>query len=300
MKFMLILTASRILLKKDRMNTTTGFSRLWVGFLSVTVVLAFAACDRLQESGRNSTFANINTKKVLKAGYIVFPPCVFKDPKTGKLGGHFVATIHEIAKQAGWEVEFQEADWSTFTAGLNTKRFDVSIAPTFVTVPRAMTVSFTKPLFYAGNSAIVRATESRFTDVGSLDQPNIKIAVTQGEAGHEYARSNFKHAEIIPHPGSDQTLTMQDVLSGRADVALGDAYVTARFAAEHADAVKDLFAGRPYNLTPVSWAVRSTDSELLAFLNACIETLETQGKLLQFELAADAHWSHPKREWEVK
>ena len=280
------------------MKKIRNFRRL--SFACFVVMLLFANCDRTPDVGRTSVLAEINSKKIVKVGYVVFPPCVFKNPNTGQLEGHFVATIEEIAKQADWKIEFQEAEWSTFAAGLNTRRFDVSIAPTFVTIPRAKTVSFTRPLLYAGNSAIVRANETRFTDIASLDQANVKIAVTQGEAGHEYARSNFKHAEIVAHPGSDQTLTMQDVVSGRADAALGDAYVTAAFAAQHAGAVKDLFAGRPYNLTPVSWAVRSSDAELLSFFNSCIESLDSQGKLLAFELAAGAHWSHAKREWEVK
>ena len=269
-------------------------------FFSYAITIpSFVSCTRPESGARSQTLSEINAKKKLKVGYIVFPPCVFKNAN-GQIEGHFAATITEIAKQAGWEVDFQEADWSTFAAGLNTRRFDVSIAPTFVTVPRAVSVAFTRPLFYAGNSAIVRANESRFNSIASLDQPNIKIAVTQGEAGHEYAKANFKNAQLIVHPGSDQSLTMQDVLSSRADAAMGDAYVTAKFAAEHAGAVKDLFAGRPYNLTPVSWAVRSSDADLLSFFNACIESLDTQGKLLEFELAAGAHWSHPKRDWEVK
>ncbi len=266
----------------------------------IGLTLLFSSCTKRGNGEASSTLADINARKTLKVGYIVFPPCVSKNPANGQIEGHFAATIAEIARQAGWKLEFQEADWATFAAGLNTRRFDVSIAPTFVTVPRAVAVSFTRPLFYAGNSAIVRKDESRFTDISSLDRPNVKIAVTQGEAGQEYAKANFKTAQVLVHTGSDQTLTLQDVLSGRADVALGDAYVTAKFAAEHADAAKDLFAGHPYNLTPVSWAVRSGDSDLLSFLNSCIEALEAQGKTLEFELAAGAHWSHPKREWEVR
>lgn len=280
------------------MNAPTNACKILAVSVGTFALIFFADCTRLKETGSPGVLAEINAKKKLSVGYIVFPPCVFKNAK-GQVEGHFAATISEIAKQAGWEVDFQEADWSTFAAGLNTKRFDVSIAPTFVTVPRAVSVSFTRPLFYAGNSAIVRANESRFNTISSFDQPNVKIAVTQGEAGHEYAKANFKNAQLIVHPGSDQTLTMQDVLSGRADAALGDAYVTAKFTAEHPQQIKDVFAGHPYNLTPVSWAVRATDPDLLSFFNACIEALESQGKLLEFEKAAGAHWSHPKREWEV-
>lgn len=275
------------------------FFRLFWPFTLVTI-LTLPSCDKNRSDNQRSTFAKINAEKTLSIGYVVFPPCVWKNPKTGEIEGHFAATVQEIARQSGWKLEFQEADWATFAAGLNAKRFDLSIAPTFVTIPRAAAVSFTRPLFYAGNSAIVRKNESRFSDIRSLDQPGVKIAVTQGEAGHEYAKANLTKAQLIVHPGADQTLTFQDVLSGRTDVGLGDAYVTAKFAVEHADSVKDLFAGHPYNLTPVSWAVRHQDADLLNFVNSCIEAMESQGKLREFERAAGAHWLRPKREWETQ
>jgi ABC-type amino acid transport substrate-binding protein len=68
-----------------------------------------------------------------------------------------IDTIKEIAKVNKWETEFIETDWAGFTAGLDSGRFDISVVPTFVTVPRALSVYFTKPMFFAGNSAIVRA-----------------------------------------------------------------------------------------------------------------------------------------------
>ena len=94
-------------------------------------------------------------------------------------------------------------------------------------------------------------------------------------------------------------LTFQDILTGRADVALGDAYVTSQFAKQHPNEVTDLFAVSPYNLTPVSWAVRQGDDDMLQFMNASLEALETQGKLLEFEQAAGAHWLHAKMEWQA-
>src|SRR5436309_6591273 len=101
-------------------------------FALVVLVLLFG-CSREQGSRITSTLGNINSTHKLRVGYIVFPPTVTKDPNTGKLGGHDVAAIREIARLSSWEIEFVETDWSTFPAGLAGGRFDVSIAPTFVT-----------------------------------------------------------------------------------------------------------------------------------------------------------------------
>jgi polar amino acid transport system substrate-binding protein len=246
-----------------------------------------------------TTWARVNKTHRLRIGYILFPPAVIKDPRTGALGGHFVATVQEIARQASWSTEFVATDWATFTAGLNTGKFDMSIAPTFVTIPRATAVGFSRPLFYAGNSAIAKRGETRFDSLASLNRAEVRLAVTQGEAGYEFAKQNLTHAQLIVHPGPDQSLTFADVLSGRADAALGDAYATSQFAVAHPEAT-DLFARRPYNLTPVSWAVATDDVRLLQFINDSIEALDSQGKLLEYERAAGAHWLHIERKLEAQ
>jgi polar amino acid transport system substrate-binding protein len=268
--------------------------------LSLFLAGLLAGCrDEGATKSRQSALARVAQSKVLRVGYIVFPPAVTKDPNTGVLSGHFVETVTEIARQADWKIEFVETDWSGFTAGLNSGRFDLSIAPTFVTIPRALSVSFSRPLFFAGNSAVVRKGETRFSDIASLDREGITISVTQGEAGHEYAKANFKKAKLNVLPGPDQSLTFQDVVSGRSDAALGDAYVTAKFASAHPSEIRDLFADNPYNLTPVSWAVKTGEYELLAFVNDAMEALESQNKLIEFEKASDAHWLHLKRSYEL-
>lgn len=257
-----------------------------------SAVALLVGCDTRQRAAEHSVLERVRSDHTLRVGYIVFPPAIIKDPRSGRLSGHFIDTINEITVQAGWKVVYVETDWANFPAGLNSKRFDVSIAPTFATIPRALSVNFTHPLLYAGNSAIARKGDKRFANIDSLDRPGVKIAVTAGEAGHEYVRQHFKNAQIIVHSGGNETLTFSDVVAGRADVALGDAFFTAKFAESHPDQVEDLFARNPYNLTPVSWSVASGQYDLLSFLNTSVDALETQGKLLQYEKRYGAHWLH--------
>jgi polar amino acid transport system substrate-binding protein len=261
----------------------------------LAVALFLSGCGKESQSqSTTSVFEHVSDSKSIRVGYIVFPPTITKDPNTGALAGHFVKTINEIARQAGWQIQLIETDWNGFSAGLKSGRFDLSIAPTFVTIPRSLAVSFTKPLFYAGNSAIVRKGDNRFSDIKSFDQDGLTISVTQGEAGDEFAKSNFKHSKIRALPGPDETLAFQDVVAGRSDAALGDAYVTSKFAKSNPE-VRDFFADNPYNLTPVSWAVAKSEYELLSFIDSAIEALETQGILLQYEREAGANWLHVKQ-----
>lgn len=271
--------------------------------LLLTISLSLASCNNsttgnVASTTSASTLDKIVASKKAKIGYLVFPPTITKNTTTKELGGHNVETIKEIAKINKWELEFVETDWAGFTAGLEAGRFDISIVPTFVTVPRALSVYFTQPMFFAGNSAVVRANETRFTDLSSIDKAGVTVAVTQGEAGDEYAKANFKNAKVTAFPGGDQAAAFQAVASNRADIALGDAFVTAKFAKANAAKVKDLFANAPYNLTPVSWAVKKGDDKMLNFLNSSLESFDYQGRLKEWEKKADANWLHLKKTWE--
>jgi polar amino acid transport system substrate-binding protein len=149
---------------------------------------------------------------------------------------------------------------------------------------------------YVGNSAIVSKGETRFHSITDLNRDGITIAVTEGEAGCEYAKSHLAKAKLIVLSGGDQSLAFSQVITSRADVALGDAYATAQFALHHSEAI-NLFAENPYNLTPVSWALRPNDYEWLQFIDTAIETLDIQGKLRNYERQFDAHWLHIQRQW---
>lgn len=242
------------------------------------------------------TFEQIKKQGVIHVGYIVFSPFVIQKPETRELSGVFVDAIREIATQMEVKVEFEEASWNTFIAGLQAKKFDVCIAPTFSTIGRAKSVAFTTPLLAAGNSAIVRSDETRFKTIADLDQKGLVIAVTQGEQGHEYAKANFKNAEIKVFSGGDQNLTFSEVLSGRADAALGDFWAVAQFAAAQPKA-RDLFANNPYNITPVAWSVRYEDQSLRVFLNTALGCLDTAGKLDEINQKYHANFLRPRTAW---
>jgi len=264
----------------------------------------FLSCDQMSKQPGESVQKSANTlekvKKtgILNVGYIPYPPTVQKDPNTGKMTGHYIDTIEYIAKEMGVKVEYHEAEWGTFIAGLKSGQFDLSIAATYRTIPRAEEVAFTRPLMYVGNSVIVKKEETRFKVIKDLDREDITIAVTQGEQGHEYARINLTKAKLKVLSSADQSLAFTEVSTGRTDAALGDSWACKQFAEHHSE-VKDLLANTPYNLTPVGWAVRYDDLVWLEFLNTSLDALESIGKLQEFEKRYDAHWIHPKLTWET-
>ena len=73
---------------------------------------------------------------------------------------------------------------------------------------------------------------------------------------------------------------------------MSDALETSKFVRAHPGQVTDLYADNPYDLNPIAWAVRQDDLAWKNFLDTSLNTLETQGKILDFEKRYDFQWSH--------
>jgi polar amino acid transport system substrate-binding protein len=226
------------------------------------------------------TLERIEKEKAFKIGFIASPPGVIKDPKTGELSGYYVDTMRAICEQMGVKPVFVETAWGTFVAGLQSGQFDLSIAATFATVPRALAVDFTRPIHYLGYSAIVKKGDTRFKSLADIDRSGIKVAVVQGAAGHEYAKQNFKNVQLVTLATADLTAPFVEVSAGRADVGIEDAWATKRYAAAHPEVV-DLFAERPYNVLPIAWAMRKGEYDLLTFMNTALDYMMINGRLDQ-------------------
>ena len=223
------------------------------------------------------TLQDIISRGEMKIGYIPAPPGTIKDANTGELSGFYVDGIREIAAMMKIKPVFVETTWGTFVAGLQSGQFDMAIAGTFATVQRAMVVSFTKPIFYLGYGAVVRINDTRYKTLDDMNTPETRIAVVQGGSAEDFARRNMPKAQIITLATGNLTAGFVEVVAGRADVSLEDAFTINAFVAKQ-PTVKNLFADNAYNFTPVAWTVRKGNADLLAVLNTGIDILISTGR----------------------
>jgi polar amino acid transport system substrate-binding protein len=215
--------------------------------------------------------------KQFKIGYIPSPPSTIKDPASGQLGGFGIEGMRTLCRMISVEPVFVETTWANFVSGLNSGQFDLSIAGTFATIQRAGAVQFTRPIWYLGYSAVAKRGETRFRSPADLNQEGLKIALIQGGASVEYARENWPKAQHILLATGNLTAPFIEVSAGRADVGVEDAWQAKRYTDVHPEVV-DLFAGHPYNVLPISWAIRRGNQDLVEFMNTAIEFLLTTGR----------------------
>jgi polar amino acid transport system substrate-binding protein len=250
----------------------TRFDNLLAAAMVALVASASAALPAAAQSVQD-----IVNRGQIRIGWIPSPPSAFKDPMSGELRGFYIDGAREIASQMGVEPQFIETTWGNFVAGLQSGQFDVSVAGTFATVQRSLVVDFTKPIFYLGYGAVVRADDERYATLKDMNDPETRIAVVQGGAAEDFARRNMPEAQIVTLATGNLTAPFVEVVANRADVAIEDAFTINQFVAKQ-PSVRNLFAEDPYNFTPIAWAVRKGSSELLTTLNVGIDVLLSTGR----------------------
>lgn len=192
--------------------------------LSVLLLISFTACSAKSSSDGKGTASSSTLEKVLEKGVLVVgcSPVVegvnFQDPDTGEFVGMIPDILYGYAEQLGVEVKWEPLEWSTLIPAVNTGKVDMIAAHMTITIPRTANITFTEPWIVDCSMACVR-TDSEFTKLEDLNNPNVKIGSGEGSSYNELIPKLFPKAELVILP----TTAWQDALkTGRIDVMFDD------------------------------------------------------------------------------
>lgn len=252
--------------------------------LGLSLFTVFSYPQNRQVHTRPSALESIQKNRVIKVGYVKFAPCADVNPKTGELEGIFIDATKEIADELKVKVEFKETTLANFSAALSAGEFDYSIGPTFITPNRALSVAFTKPILALGNSGLVKSENTqKFQNISSLAQPNLRIAVLQGQAMEQFIKVNFPKAKLIVISGSDLTAPLAAVEAGQADIGLTNSVTVQNYALSRPNTSIVFNEKNSLARLALAWVVPSDDLRLQSFLNSSIDWLVQSGKLERIE-----------------
>jgi cyclohexadienyl dehydratase len=278
-------------------------SQLFATLLLVLIVLGCTStADRVgtgQEKSENVLTKMLRTKKLV-VGYAGYPPYLRRDPATGAISGYSVDVITRIVQPLDVQIEWRETTWDNMKQDLLLGKFDLMIEPIFITIPRAAQVGYTNPYAYFGYGVpIVRKNDKRFQQMQDFNSPSVTLAVTQGVTDQEYAVRHLPHARLKLIPGNDISITLTEVLTGKADAALADVPTVVTFLQTHPKEVKALFLENPPATTPAGFMLRQDQLEFLNFLNSALLMLETQGVFDELETKYALPSFREKKTWTV-
>jgi polar amino acid transport system substrate-binding protein len=177
-------------------------------------------------------WANAQSSGVIKAGAGLAPPDVMRDPKTGEYSGIFVDLLREFADKelGGVKVEFVDTDWDNMIAGMNSGKWDISMAINRKP-QRAMVIHFSDPARFFEISLVYNKDNPKIGDAAKFgsdfDKEDLTFAVVNGTAEEQALTGRVTKAKILRLPNIDDVRLA--VSSHRADVAVADSVTNQLF-----------------------------------------------------------------------
>ena len=237
--------------------------------LPVAAANCSAAPDLLEE---------ILKRGKIRIGWINSRPFQYRNEK-GDLEGAFVNAGNMLGEELlKVEVEWVEAKWDTFIAGLQSGKFDVVISNVARRPNRAVSAWFTKPVVIGSQSFLVRK-DSGIKNLADLDKDGSTIVVRLGSAAHitytENDKELFQNARI--RSLAPPALPEQEVASGRA-VAMGAGMVEAgQIARANPDWAEVVMLPESPRSVGAGFVMMQCQHNLLHYMNTFVDTIiETQ------------------------
>ena len=213
-----------------------------------------------------------------------YTPLIFKDTSNeNKATGKEYELWGEICKRLNCVLEWKELAWEGMIAAVSQKQFDVGLDGISITDERKQQVDFSDAYLNTEQHFLVRADESRFTDVDSFKADDkLKVGAQAGTTGFYIASDSSFLGENSPRIAlyDNYGLSVQALLNGDVDAIISD------------NAAGRGYIGANEGKLKLLDAVISTDtlgfifpkgSDLVASVNAALSSMKTDGYLAYLE-----------------
>ncbi|MDD2324613.1 MAG: transporter substrate-binding domain-containing protein [Alphaproteobacteria bacterium] len=252
----------------------------------LALILAFIALTTvfMKQPSQNKTYHETRLEQVkrtgvIRCGYMVWPPFLKKDMRTGALDGLLYDLIEEIGRQLKLKIEWTtETTWGQMLTDLSMNRFDMACVPAFVNPARAREADFISPLFYAPINLYARKGDTRFdNNYEAANVAEVKFAAQDGQFTGVVANEMFPNATKVSIPqltGGEDLYVM--VGTNKADVIISDPYSYANFTTKNDDSLR-LVLGSPLRVAAIGFPVPSNEPAFKNMLATTVIYLQDSG-----------------------
>ncbi|MBO4837248.1 MAG: transporter substrate-binding domain-containing protein [Clostridia bacterium] len=237
--------------------------------LLLTLASAFAEGDLLSEIRQRGT--------IIIATEGNWSPWTYHD-ENDQLVGLDIEIGTLIAEGLGVAPEFQETDWDSILAGVDSGRFDIACNGVGYTETRAEKYNFSTPYVYTHKVLVVGADNE---DIKTME--DLKGRTTANSPSSTYAQIAEEHGATVTYV-STLGETIELLRQGRVDATVNAQVSIEDYLAQHPDApikIVQVLEG-----DPVAYPVRkSAETEsLIAAINDILEAARQDGTLSAISL----------------
>lgn len=203
-------------------------------------------------------------------------PFSYLDPATNTIKGVMIDIVTEVAKEAGYEVEFSPIVFSSLIPSLTSNKIDVIAAAMFATDARKEVINFTDTVYGYGEGLFVPKSDTK--DYVSFE--DLKGEVVGGQIGTTYISALQKtglFAEVKPYESIPEMI--RDVDAGRIKAGFADYPIVAHNLAQgRFPNARIVETYKPSLEGAIGIGLRKDDTERLEKFNAAIAKLKAEGR----------------------
>lgn len=204
-----------------------------------------------------------------------FNPMSFRNPGSNEYTGFDIEAMTEFAKDLGARIEWVPTEWATLVAGIAANRYDI-FSGASVSMGRARTAAFSAPYIEAGTVPLsLKANAARFSTWESINEANVRVAVSMGTVFHDQARAHFPKASIqaVQTPATG----FQEVLAGRADVTITSNVEASTLVKRFDQLTINVKGTEMRNKRPFAYVVAQDDAIWLNYVNTWVVLKKSEG-----------------------
>lgn len=218
----------------------------------------------------------------IQCGYGIWNPIIYKDINSNEVKGAardiMVAIGNKTELKINWK---EESPWGTIIEGLATHRYDMICTSIGIMSARAKVVDFSTPIFYLPIYIISRKDDKRFDHPEpTINSPDIKIGVLEGEGTSIIAREQYPKAKTISIPQtSDYSLLLEDLKTKKSDVTFVSAETFDAFNKKNPGLLKITAGGKPLSVVRIGFGLPKGDTDFKVLIDTALANLQDEGTL---------------------
>lgn len=252
----------------------------------VALLVSIIAVKTLQPtststSAKESTYDRVMRTKTIRCGYLVIPPMLTKDIKTGEFGGLVHDVLEMLATQLEVKIDWtQETSLSSYVQDLNDNKIDMMCMDLYYLPKYSRFTETTTPVWYKVLRPIVRTNDTRFDTLKpeDINHPEFRISTVDGAIPEDIAKENYPKATIVSvpqtNPYSDSLL---NVANGKADITFIEDSVLTEFQKHNPGKLKIVANWPATRIYPNGFPVKKGEHDFMSMLNIAIQYAQING-----------------------
>ncbi len=250
---------------------------LGLAFAATTSTIAQPALAQsaTQSLSQESVIETIKQDGVLRVGLSVFTPWSMRD-KNGELIGFELDVGRALAEDMGVDVEFIPTAWDGIIPQLVSGNFDVIISGMSITPERNLTVNFSDPYAFSGQTILANKELTEGFVLEDYNSPDVTFSARRGATPATVIATLFPEAKLLLF--DEEAAGVQEVLNGNAHATMFAEPSPSIEARRYPEKLHVPF-DQTFLATGEGFALRKGDPDALNFFNNWIATRTASGWL---------------------